>query len=309
MGKGTAARDARGLRKDAKKSPEDSGHILSPIRKDLTKRVPDGAIIAGMRRWLAISALSLSLAAAATPVLAQMHSGSRGGGSMGGGGLSSGGFRGGGSIGRGGFSGFHSGGTLGAGLRYGSSFATGMRRPTLSSGSWSGRFRRPGFGHRHFGNRVFFGTVSPGYFGYYDYPYYSGDFYPPPDYDLAYEYYSSPGYSAAQNDVVQQEQAAQQQDIDRLEEEVARLREQRESEQESSPALAPQAESRSVVSTPTVLVFRDKHTQEVQNYAIVGGTLWIFSEQRATKLPLSWLDLDATAKANDERGVDFRLPN
>ena len=57
-----------------------------------------------------------------------------------------------------------------------------------------------------------------------------------------------------------------------------------------------------------MLVFRDKHTQEVQNYAIVGGTLWIFSEQRATKLPLSWLDIEATTKANDDRGVDFQVP-
>ena len=64
-----------------------------------------------------------------------------------------------------------------------------------------------------------------------------------------------------------------------------------------------------MASTPTLLVFLDKHTQEVQNYAVVGGTLWIFGEQRATKLPLAWLDVDATIKANDERGVDFRLPN
>ena len=63
-----------------------------------------------------------------------------------------------------------------------------------------------------------------------------------------------------------------------------------------------------MVSTPTLLVFRDKHTQEVQNYAIVGGTVWIFSEQRATKLPLSWLDIEATTKANDDRGVDFQVP-
>ena len=65
---------------------------------------------------------------------------------------------------------------------------------------------------------------------------------------------------------------------------------------------------RIITSTPTLLIFRDKHTQEVQNYAIVGGTLWIFSEQKATKLPLSWLDIEATTKANEDRGVDFQLP-
>ena len=59
---------------------------------------------------------------------------------------------------------------------------------------------------------------------------------------------------------------------------------------------------------PTVLVFRDQHKQEVQNYAIVGQTLWIFAPQHTQKIPLSDLDLPATTKANDERGVDFRVP-
>src|SRR5205085_9103360 len=57
-----------------------------------------------------------------------------------------------------------------------------------------------------------------------------------------------------------------------------------------------------------MLVFRDKHVQEVENYAIVGNTLWWFSEQRAKKIPLSDLDLVATAKLNDQRGVEFALP-
>jgi len=63
------------------------------------------------------------------------------------------------------------------------------------------------------------------------------------------------------------------------------------------------------VIPPTVLVFRDQRKQEVQNYAIVGQTLWNFSAQRTQKIPLADLDLIATAKANEERGVDFRLPN
>jgi len=92
-----------------------------------------------------------------------------------------------------------------------------------------------------------------------------------------------------------------------LEDEVARLREEKESREEARAK--PGQENRSEPSTPTLLVFRDKHTQEVQNYAVVGGTLWIFNERRATKLPLSWLNIDATTKANENRGVDFRVPN
>jgi hypothetical protein len=58
----------------------------------------------------------------------------------------------------------------------------------------------------------------------------------------------------------------------------------------------------------TVLVFRDQHKQEVQNYAIVGQTLWAFAPPHTQKIPLSDLDIPATTRANDERGVDFRLP-
>ena len=144
--------------------------------------------------------------------------------------------------------------------------------------------------------------MSPGVFGYYGYPAYGDYAYSTADYYPTYD--SDASAYSAQNAFAQQRQ-----DIDRLEDEVARLREQRESEREEwRTAPPPQAESTSELSTPTLLVFLDKHTQEVQNYAIIGATLWIFSEQRATRIPLSWLDLAATTKANDDRGVDFQIP-
>jgi hypothetical protein len=58
----------------------------------------------------------------------------------------------------------------------------------------------------------------------------------------------------------------------------------------------------------TVLVFRDEHKQEIRNYAIVGQTLWNFAPQHTQKIPLSDLDLPATTKANDDRGLTFRVP-
>jgi hypothetical protein len=63
------------------------------------------------------------------------------------------------------------------------------------------------------------------------------------------------------------------------------------------------------VAPATVLVFRDHHQEGVQNYAIIGQTLLIFAPQRTQKISLSDLDLQATVKVNDERGVEFRLPN
>ena len=59
---------------------------------------------------------------------------------------------------------------------------------------------------------------------------------------------------------------------------------------------------------PSVLVFRDGHQLEVQNYAIVGDFLYDFTPGHARKVPLSQLDLPATVKANDDRGQDFTLP-
>lgn len=58
----------------------------------------------------------------------------------------------------------------------------------------------------------------------------------------------------------------------------------------------------------TVLVFRDGHTMEVKNYAILGDTLYDYSTGRSRKIALVDLDLAATQKQNDDRGVDFRVP-
>lgn len=66
------------------------------------------------------------------------------------------------------------------------------------------------------------------------------------------------------------------------------------------------ADARPVEST--LLVFRDGHQQEVSNYAIMGQTVYVFDEHRQ-KIAVGDLDVPATVKANDDRGVEFRLPN
>ena len=58
---------------------------------------------------------------------------------------------------------------------------------------------------------------------------------------------------------------------------------------------------------PTVLVFRNGHQQEVTNYAIMGDSLYVFDQARK-KIALADLDIPATVKANDDRGVEFNLP-
>ena len=59
---------------------------------------------------------------------------------------------------------------------------------------------------------------------------------------------------------------------------------------------------------PTLLVFRDGHMLEVGNYAIVGVTLFDLTPGHSRKVALADLDLVATRKQNDDRGVVFQLP-
>ena len=70
-----------------------------------------------------------------------------------------------------------------------------------------------------------------------------------------------------------------------------------------------QSEASSAADQPeTILVFKDGHQLEVENYAIVGNTLYDLTEGRRHKIAVSDLDLDATTKQNGDRGIDFQLP-
>jgi hypothetical protein len=100
-----------------------------------------------------------------------------------------------------------------------------------------------------------------------------------------------------------------------LEEQRMRRQEEADGDQDSYaprqsvPRNHPAAEDKSDPIMPaTVLVFRDQHRREINNYAIVGQTLWNFNSGRTEKIALADLDLPSTEKANDDRGVTFRVP-
>ncbi|MGH9544507.1 MAG: hypothetical protein ACRD23_04750 [Terriglobales bacterium] len=80
-----------------------------------------------------------------------------------------------------------------------------------------------------------------------------------------------------------------------------------QTETEAAPA-APPAETPVPDQPQTLLVFKDAHQLEVQNYAVIGDTLYDLTPGRHHKIPLADLDLTSTAKQNDDRGIDFRLP-
>jgi hypothetical protein len=70
------------------------------------------------------------------------------------------------------------------------------------------------------------------------------------------------------------------------------------------------AASRQVRHEPaTVLVYRDGHDKRIENYAIFASTLWNFAGARTEKIPLDSLDIPATIRVNEQRGVDFQLPH
>lgn len=231
-----------------------------------------------MGRWLTVTAVGAVFLA--MPAWAQRH--------------------GGGSAGFGGHAGFAAHGTLG-GMRgpvisnrgFGGGPNAGMRGGEGFRGHPGSAFfpRQPFFHHRFYPRYYGYGYLYPGW-GWYDDYAYSQPYYPSNDY--------APDDYSQENQTERQQQA----EIDRLNDEVARLREQRSTPtRHASPRTQWEGES-----DPTQLVFRDKHTEEIQNYAIVGQTLWVFTEDRTKKILLTELDLPATKKANDEHGVTFQIP-
>ncbi len=225
----------------------------------------------GMRRCLSIATFSLILLA--LPLWAQ-HRGGGGGGHFSGGG-------GGHIASHGGFSGHSSAG--------------------FSSGAFHGGAIRSSHVHVRTGNpyhhRGFYGRRGyypyAGYYPYGYYGWYSDPLYDSGDQDAYAE--ENPPAPYREND---RENEGLQRDVEALNGKIDRL--QADVEARNRPKLEQEP--------ATALVFRDQHVEEVRNYAIAGGTLWVLNEQAAKKIPLAQLDLPATAKMNEERGVDFQVP-
>ena len=56
------------------------------------------------------------------------------------------------------------------------------------------------------------------------------------------------------------------------------------------------------------LIFKDgRPPEQIHNFILTGSTLFI-GDRRSRQIPVDQLDLMATARVNQEAGVDFRLP-
>jgi hypothetical protein len=113
--------------------------------------------------------------------------------------------------------------------------------------------------------------------------------------------YVTPEYSYGYSSSNYPPDTRTQDEIDSLRSEVDQLRAQQQAQSA--------AQSQPQVHANTVLVYRDGHTEEINDYAIVGKTLWVFNESRARKIPLADLDLPATKRDNEDRGIAFVVPS
>lgn len=295
-----------------------------------------------MRRLMAIAAFALFLA---IPLRAQRGGGHGGGG---GGHAGFGGGHAGGFSGHAGFSGgghfsggmhsapfsrgFNSRGYSSRGFNPG--FSARSREPFLHGSFPNSRFNgrgslgnRAGFGNRgNFGNRNRFGFRG-NYYGWgrrgwgWGYPYWGWGYYDP----WLWDWWDSD--SSYDNDYYQNLEAANEMNQQSLEEQQMLRQEEADGDQDAyapPPYRSPQYNSRSnsgpnsgsnssdkgqPFMRDTVLVYRDQHRQEIQNYAIIGQTLWNFAPDRTQKIPLSELDLTATIKANEDQGITFDVPS
>jgi hypothetical protein len=242
-----------------------------------------------MCRLMLIAVVAVFLA---LPVWAQHGGGHAGGG------------HGGGFAGRGSFG---AAGHVSSGTHSTSGTARGLTRaPSFSQRSFSNR----GFSNRPFLHDGFRGSRQRGFRncqGYgcwgYGYPWAYGSYYDPYWWGSSASSYDEDGERdrATANDMNEQS----------LEEQQMLHQEQADGDRDSyaRSAPVPSAPQGAAIMPATVLIFRDQHKKEIQNYAIVGQTLWNFAPQHTEKIPLSDLDLPATTKANDDLGLTFRVPN
>lgn len=161
-------------------------------------------------------------------------------------------------------------------------------------------FFRPGFGFRHraFFNGAFFnGSVAP--------------FFPTP---IVVPFFDSADWEggAMQPQTIVTQPAQPQPivivvpdrgDRDTSQRDSSPPREERE---EAPPRAAAKPEP---PPPPTIVVLRSGEKLELSDYALTGDTLYDVHGGRAKKIAVSDIDLPATVRVNEERGLEFTLPN
>ena len=85
----------------------------------------------------------------------------------------------------------------------------------------------------------------------------------------------------------------------------------RPAEEEKPVANQTKSEAPAESVFPTILIFRDGSHREITNYALMGNSIYDLSVkpgQGRMKILLADLDVPATIAANDQRGIEFKIP-
>jgi hypothetical protein len=174
--------------------------------------------------------------------------------------------------------------------RNGNRSGVGLRLRTYGYG-------RYGYGRYGFGNSCYTYGCGWGY----GYPYLGGGVDP----------YWWDSDSDSQNDPDYYDQLGLANEMNQQSLDEQAMRQQQQADQNTYARSVPPAQhqrERTEAAPATVIIFRDQHQEQIQNYAIIGQTLWNFAPQHTQKIPLSDVDIPATTKANEDRGVDFNVP-
>lgn len=187
-----------------------------------------------------------------------------------------------------------------------------------ASGTWvrPAPFLNGPSGFREFnGSRT---AVFPPFFGYpssYPFTYFYPSLWPP--LDQQYEQASRIAHGDVEAEVATQEKEYLSSQIKALTDEVRSLRQQQAFPQYAPETLTaprnegprqplPQTQPAARHDFPaTVFVFHDGKEMEVRDYAILGETLWVFSEQTTRKFLLSDFNIAASRQVNEEHGIEF----
>jgi hypothetical protein len=128
---------------------------------------------------------------------------------------------------------------------------------------------------------------------------YGGFYYPTTGYSDPYldpnGYAPPPPPDMAQNDLGGQ--------VQRLSEEIDRLKNAQNAQQDPPQPVA--AADPQPPAPPITLVLRNGKQLEVQNYAVMDQTFWDFSSQPGRRIPIASIDVDASIRLNEAKGVEF----
>ncbi len=134
--------------------------------------------------------------------------------------------------------------------------------------------------------------------------YWLAPYYYPPDYADSY-YGGAPDYDTSVDPNEQAAMMAQRALVDQVQRLSAQMAQMQYGQQAQPQQYAMQQEPPPPPQVPVTLVLRDGHQLQVQNYAVMDQTFWDFTRQPVRKIPLSSIDVAASAKATEAKGGEF----